>query len=371
MMVILILNKKSKSYRFLITLLIAIIGGSIFAVLHIPVPWLLGPMTAILIFSKIFKASFYWPVKIRDTGLIIFGYSMGLSFTKEGLMNIIYQLPMMFIFTFITLTICSLLAFFVSKLSGVNFPTVLTGSIPGGLTQMVYFAEETKGIDVSIVTFLQVIRLLVIIFVIPLLVFSPVFGGQHSSSSGNLNQSFGFSGNNVFPEIFIYAIAVLIFAFLGKKIKSPTPFLLGPIIGTVILNLSGLHGPVLPASIIDLSQLMISVYIGLMMRPEKLKHNKKIWWLSILSGSILVSSTLLLSRILLNFYDISEVTSFLSLAPGGMDQMGIIAHEVNGNMTFVAGFQMFRLLFIYFAVPPLLRWIFQKPIQKNLENDNI
>jgi uncharacterized protein len=33
----------------------------------------------------------------------------------------------------------------------------------------------------------------------------------------------------------------------------------------------------------------------------------------------------------------------------------------------VAGFQLFRLLFIFFAVPPFLRWIFRKKLLKNTE----
>ncbi|MGJ7921084.1 AbrB family transcriptional regulator [Neobacillus sp. LXY-4] len=358
------MNTQSKYLRFILTLLTAIIGGRIFSALHIPVPWLLGPMAAILIGSKLTRIAFFWPVKIRDTGLLIFGYSIGLSFTKDALMKMVFQLPIMFLFTFITLLICALLAYIVSKLSRLDYPTVLTGSIPGGLTQMVYFAEETKGIDVSIVTFLQVIRLLVIIFVIPLLVFSPVFGGSHSNTAGAIQEHDWEFFSKAFPEVILYIAIALLFAFLGKKLNSPTPFLLGPIIGTIILNLSGLHGSELPSVIIDLSQLMISVHIGLIMKPDRLAENKNLLWLSLLSGIILVSSSLMLSIILQHFYSVSPATSFLSLAPGGMDQMGIIAHEVKANLSFVAGFQMFRLLFIYFAVPPLLRSLFTKRLDR-------
>ncbi|MEW8987988.1 MAG: AbrB family transcriptional regulator, partial [Bacillus sp. (in: firmicutes)] len=336
------------------------LGGTVFSVLHIPVPWLLGPMVFILIFSKLFNISFYWPGIIRDTGLIILGYSIGLSFTKAVLTTITMQLPVMFLFTTITLIICTLLAFAVAKISGLHFPTVLTGSIPGGLTQMVYFAQETKGIDVTIVTFLQVIRLFVIIFSVPLLVFSPLFGGDTSVPLQLGSQSSSYSLNDSYLELIIYGITVVLFALFGKKINAPTPFLLGPIIATICLNLTGMQGPELPPVIIDGSQLMISVFFGLLLNLDKLKNNRNILWLSLVSGMILVSATILLSYILGMIYHTSNVTAFLSLAPGGMDQMGIIAHEVKADLSFVAGFQMFRLLFIYFAIPPLLKWLFQR-----------
>ena len=354
-----LLIQQSKKFRFILTLLIALLGGALFSLIHIPVPWLLGPMASILIGSSQSSIPLYWPASIRDTGLLIFGYSIGLSFTKAALISMMYQLPYMLLFTFTILVICAILAKFVSHISGVNYPTILTGSIPGGLTQMIIFAEETKGIDVTIVTFFQVIRLLVIIFFIPLIVFSPLLGGDsgHSVSAilGNGTLELG----DYFPNVIIFAGTSFLFAIIGKKIHSPTPFLLGPIIGTMVITLIGLSGPELPPSIIDLSQLMISVHIGLMMKPEKIMQQRNLLWLSILSGLILVGGSFLLSYLLTNFYDISLTTGFLSLAPGGMDQMGIIAHEVGANLPFVAGFQMFRLLFIYFAVPPMLRWIFK------------
>ncbi|NRG45353.1 AbrB family transcriptional regulator, partial [Bacillus sp. CRN 9] len=52
-------------------------------------------------------------------------------------------------------------------------------------------------------------------------------------------------------------------------------------------------------------------------------------------------------------------TSFLSLSPGGMDQMAIIAHEVGADLSVITGYQLFRLFFIFFAVPPLLKWVFK------------
>src|SRR3954449_5034361 len=91
--VLLVVNLENKKTRFLITLLLAFIGGVVFTFLHIPVPWLLGPMTAVLIGSRNRAIRVYWPVQIRDAGLIILGYSIGLSFTKEAVIQIAGKLP--------------------------------------------------------------------------------------------------------------------------------------------------------------------------------------------------------------------------------------------------------------------------------------
>lgn len=359
----------NKFIRFLITLLIALAGGTVFELIHVPIPWLLGPMSAILIGSRCSKMPLYWPIMLRDTGLMFIGYSIGLSFTKAAILGMIQQLPMMFLMTVLTLSICAGMAFIVSKLSGVNYPTILTGSIPGGLSQMIYFAEETKGIDPTTVTFLQVIRLLMIIFFIPILIFSPLFGEDSGSVNSAGMEEAAEAWGDLFPTIIIFAVVSIFLTFLGKKINSPTPFMLGPILGTAIINLLWISGPVLPPSIIDASQLLIGVYIGLLLNPKALQHKGKMIWLGILNSGFLVLSSLALSFGLIHIYDISAATSFLSLAPGGMDQMGIIAHEIKADLSVVSGFQMFRLLFIYFAVPPMLTWVIKYRRKKNREVD--
>lgn len=358
------MNTDDKRIRFLVTLVTALIGGFIFTAIRTPIPWLLGPMAAVLIISRFSKVPFYWPRYIRDTGLIIVGYSIGLSFTKTALLQILAKLPSMLILTVLLVAFCAGIAFIVSKLTGVDYPTVLTGSIPGGLSQMITFAEEVKGIDITTVTFLQVARLLMIIFFVPFLILGPFYkNGGGASASDFVDKTLTFSGP-FFPKFLLFAGVCVFCAFLGKKLKFPTPFLLGPIIGTAVVNIIGFHGPPLSPTILDISQFMIGGYIGLLLKPEKLQHKTKMITLALISGMVMILCSIGLSMLLVNFYHINPSTSFLSLAPGGMDQMGILAHEVHADLSMVTGYQLFRLLFIYFAVPPMLRLFFRRAGKK-------
>ncbi|WP_223820945.1 AbrB family transcriptional regulator [Bacillus sp. S3] len=358
-MINLSMKRDSKGLRFTITALTAIIGGLIFSVLHTPIPWLLGPMTAVLIGARFSKIQYYWPVSIRDTGLIIVGYSIGLSFTKEALQQIIEKLPSMLIMTVLLVCFCAGIAFVVSKLTGVDYPTVLTGSIPGGLSQMIIFAEEMKGIDITTVTFLQVARLMMIIFFVPFLVFGPLFNHSPIQNASNLADKAAQYYAPLFPNILLFAFICVFCAFLAKKLRFPTPFMLGPIAGTAIAVIFGLYGPALSQPILDVSQFMIGGYIGLLLKPEKLEHKAKIISLALLSGLFMIAGSVGLGLLLVRFYPMTPSTSLLSLAPGGMDQMAILAHEVHADLSMVTGFQIFRLFFIYFAVPPLLRLFFK------------
>ncbi|WP_240703010.1 AbrB family transcriptional regulator [Cohnella luojiensis] len=342
-----------------ITLLIALVSGYLFTLVHMPIPWLLGPMLGVCLVSRGMKTvKLYWPGYFRNIGLIIVGYAIGLSFTLDTLKEIVHQLPSMVLLTLLLLLLCSLTAYGLSRLAGISFPTALTGSIPGGLTQMVALAEETKGIDMTVVTFLQVSRLMMIVVFVPLIIFSPLMGSDRSDVILSPIAAASASWSELFPDIIPYAILCTGMALLGKKLHFPTTFLLAPLIVAAILHLSGLHGPALPNSIIGAAQLMIGCYVGLLLKPETLPNKFRIVTLALISGVILIVGACGLSYLMTKLHPVTAATSLLSLAPGGMDQMGIIAHEINANVSIVTSYQIFRTFFIFFAVPPLLRILF-------------
>lgn len=360
-----ILTKKDHTlpFVFLKTLIIAITGGVIAYLIHIPIPWLLGSMIAVLIASSL-GLKLYWPSAIRDIAIVIVGYSIGLSFTKDAIMFILSQLPTIFLSTIVVISFCVGLAFVISKLTQLDFPSVLIGSIPGGLSQMLLLGEEIKSINLSIVTFLQVSRLILIIIFVPLFVFSP-FVATETPRTVTFIHSPMFRWGDLFPNILLFIPVVILSIFIARKIKLPTPFLVGPIFATAIIGLFGYIGPTLPSTLLDASQLMIGAYIGLLFDLEQIEYKFKMMTTAVASGALLLFGSWGLSLLLSYVKDISFSTSALSLAPGGMDQMGIIAAEIHADLSIVAGYQLFRLFFIFFVVPPLLRWFIHYLYQKN------
>ncbi|WP_106494646.1 AbrB family transcriptional regulator [Lentibacillus sp. Marseille-P4043] len=348
------------------TLLTAVIGGVIFTLLHIPVPWLLGPMIAVLIGTNAMKRDYVWPSSIRNAGMIIVGYTIGLSMTSTALHKMALQLPSMLFMTVLLLLLCSGIAYIVSRLSDSDYGTSLLGSIPGGLTQVIMLAEETKGINLAVVTVTQVCRLMIIIIVMPLLVSIPMFGQGGATTDASIPASTSANWAGLYPNIFIFALVSIVFALVGTKIKFPTAYLLGPIIGTSILQLSGMEGPHLPPMLIDAAQLMIGTHVGLMLKTDQLQRKLRTISLALGSGIMLVIGSVALSIILTELHPISKATSLLSMAPGGMDQMGIIAHEIHADLSIVSGYQLFRTFFIYFAVPPLFKLMYKMMNRKKV-----
>ncbi|MGE7907232.1 AbrB family transcriptional regulator [Peribacillus sp. NPDC094092] len=351
------LNKASKTIQFSVAIVTAFIGGGLFSLMRLPIPWLLGPMAALLIASRFKNIKLIWPVSIRNTGLIIVGYSIGISFTKSSLSDMISHLPSMLILTALIVLVCVCSAFVLSKCSGIDYPTSLTSSIPGGLSQIVVFAEEMKEIDITTVTFFHVTRVIMVVFLVPLLISSPIFATKNTHDYSGIIKSAIPEWNDLFPLIFLFALICFLAARIGKIIKLPAPYFLGPVIVSAAIGLFGLQGPSLPPSLLDISQFMVGGYIGLLLKPEQLDNKRKTILLALMNGLILIGATMFFSFLLTQYYDLAAITGFLSLAPGGMDQMGIVAQEVNADVSTVTSYQLFRMAFIYISVPPLLRLV--------------
>jgi hypothetical protein len=346
--------------KMAVTLATALAGGGLFMQLGLPVPWLLGPMIATLIGANLKKQYYTWPGPLRNSGMIIVGYTIGLSLTAPALKEMAGQLPSMLLLTGLLLLFCAGIAVIVSKISGMNYKTVLLGSIPGGLTQMIVLAEESDDVNLTVVTVIQVVRLMMIIICVPLLIFSPLFGpGTGPEEAMPLVTAVSPSLRELYPNFIIYAFACTLCAVAGQKVKFPTAYLLGPALVTSVLQLSGLTGPILPDLLLNAAQLMIGVFVGLLLDPRRLNNKLITLLLAVLSSVVLISGAYIMSLLFAYFDKVSVSTALLSLAPGGMDQMSLIAHEVGADLPTVAGYQLFRTFFIFFAVPPLFKLIFR------------
>lgn len=228
---------------------------------------------------------------------------------------------------------------------------------------MITLAEETKDIDLTVVTFLQVSRLMMIIVFIPIIVFSPgldlsVSGSSAAAAAEAVIANRSWSG--LWPNIVLYGAVCTGLSLLARKVNFPTAFLLPPLIAAAALHLGGLTAPELPSPILAAAQLMIGCYVGLLLKPENLPNKPKLITAAVLSGIVLIAGACGLSYLLTRLHTMSAATSLLSLAPGGMDQMGIIAHEINANVSIVSCYQLFRTFFIFLAVPPLLKLLFRR-----------
>jgi membrane AbrB-like protein len=359
--------------RVIETILITFIGGMLFTLLHVPLSWMLGPLTAVLVWNAFSRRTLKWPESLRNAGLMLLGYSMGLSFTIESARQISSQLPSMMVATITTIVFSLAIAVWTARQTGVSFASSAIGSIPGGLSQMVVLSEEIEGADTAVVAFMQTIRLLSVIFIVPFLAVHGLANGQSASAAGLGKQSSG-AGDTLLGSllVFLHAAAarplfccilllcIFASAWLAVKLRFPTPYFLGPILAAALFTVAGFEPPHLPSLFILIAQWSLGIYMGMGIKLSSLRNWRKLLPYSISGSIVVVAFSLGLSYAFSLLQPISVMTAFLSTSPGGMTEMGVTASLVGANISLVVAYQMFRILFILFIVPYMLRWGFRR-----------
>lgn len=116
----------------------------------------------------------------------------------------------------------------------------------------------------------------------------------------------------------------------------------------------------MPSDVLHIAQILIGAYIGLLLKPETLRLPLNVLIGGIASTVAMIILTYGTSLLIARFLDLSFATSFLSTAPGGLDQMGLLAAAVKADISVVTVFQLFRLLFIFLCVLPIIKWVYRE-----------
>lgn len=334
-------------------LFLACLGGMVFQLLSIPIPWMLGPLVFVLI-GQFFLRNLAWPHALRNSGMVLVGITIGQAFVVDVFLesNVAELIIYLVVLNISLLVFAFMLARLTQRWTGQSFMNALVCSIPGGLSQIIMFAVEQKNIDVAQVTYFHVIRVLAVVILIPFII-SP-----HATESPTV--PFVFTD---VPALVMLVGVCVIGVPLAAFLRVPTPYILGPVIVVMVLKIYGVDLPVLPTTLQQLAQLCIGAYIGLLLKPHMLKLSPKVLMAGILNAALLLFITYIGALLLMQALPIHFATAFLATAPGGLDQMGILAAAVGASVSFVTLFQLVRIFFIFFVAMPIVQLMNRKALK--------
>jgi uncharacterized protein len=343
-----------KTGPILITGLIAIPGGLLFDLLRIPLPWMLGPLTATLFYNALVGGRARWSMLLRNAGLIVIGYSMGRTVTPEIIGQIMANLPGMAVATLSTILFALGTGYITHRRTGISLESGLLGSMPGGLAQMILLGEEVKGADLTVVTVMQMTRVMAVVFIVP---FIATYGMAHPH--GGL-LPFAQPSLPWSPSALPALLAALLGAGLAWLLRLPIPFLLGPIFATIAAVLAGFPAPHIPVPVTCAAQLCFGIYMGLVITLERLRRSSRVLPYAAGGAILLVAFTYTVSLGLRVVAHANLLSAFLGTAAGGVAEMGIAALTLGADVAFVLTYQLFRMLTILLVMPPILRWRFRQ-----------
>jgi membrane AbrB-like protein len=350
------LSNKSK---MVYTILIAVIGGFLFSLINIPLPWLLGPLFFVMVANIRFHYQLNLPSGYKNVGLFFLSYVLGTSFTMDTVLQVADHLPLMLTITMITVLFSILMAVVISFIGKLNVKDAILGSVPGGLSNMVALSEEIEGTNITTVTTIQLVRLLSVITIVPILA-AIIANDSATNLIVMLNNAANEPKVNELIDSLIYIMIIPLVTWLSFKIKLPTAIIIGPIVSTAVLVILGFQSPSLPTLFLNIAQLLVGSHIGLLMVLKGARDLKHVLMMALLLSFCTIGFSVLIGYIMPNLMDVTILTGLLGAAPGGVAEMGVTAAQLHANVSVVTAYQLFRLFFILLIMPFVLRILLKK-----------
>lgn len=326
----------------LLTFAIAGIGAAIFLALKLPLPLLLGPMLACLI-AALSKVPLAGAGQFGIFMRTFLGVAVGSAITPEVLGSL-PEIGASLIFVPLFIGAIALIGYpLLRKGFGFDHPTAWYGAMPGGLQDMLVFGEEAGG-DIRALSLIHATRVLVIVTVAPFIM-QTYWGVDLSQPPGS-----------PIRDAPLLDLGIMVAAgFFGWKIAERVGLfgasILGPMILTAILSLSGIveHRP--PAEVIQAAQFFIGITVGMKYAGITMRELRIDVSAGVVYAVILALISLVFIEIIVHLQLAPALDAFLAFLPGGQAEMVVIAIIAGADLTYVVSHHLLRIIIVILLAP--------------------
>jgi membrane AbrB-like protein len=250
--------------------------------------------------------------------------------------------------SFGTLALTTFAGLALGRVARIDRATASLGMIAGGASGIVAIARDLGGDD-RLVAFMQYLRVLVIVLLTPIAVRVLFHGHSGSAPSGG-------------PELgtwdgwLLTLLAAPVGLIAAHLVRLPAGALLGPMLLTSALTLSGVTGDVnVPVLLRDTAFALIGVQVGLRFTMEAVRAVRRLLVPVLGSIALLIAGCAALAWVLSVTADVSFHDAYLATTPGGLYAVLATAFGSGANTTFVLAVQGLRLLVMVLAAPAVVR----------------
>lgn len=314
----------------------------------LPLPFLMGPLVICLI-AALCGANLYINKWLSAGFRTVLGVAIGSSITPEVLASIpVMGLSLAVVPVFIA--IIALTSFpLLKRVFKLDTTTAYYGSMPGGLQDLLVFGEDAGG-NVRALSLIHATRVLLIIGIAPLVI-ATLWDVDLIARPGKPA-----------TETPLWQIALMIAAGLGgwgiaAKLKVLGASIIGPMILTMILSLSGAITQRPPAEMIWASQFIIAIGVGAKYVGLTWQEFKRYVFAGIVNGLQLAVVSAIFIEAIVMLGVAPGLNAFLAFLPGGQSEMVVIAIIAGADLTYVVLHHILRIVMIVSLAPVLFRWI--------------
>ncbi|OYU49241.1 MAG: monooxygenase [Rhizobiales bacterium PAR1] len=332
--------------RFALAMLIGIAGGWGFASLRLPLPWMLGPMSACTL-AAVLGLPVAAPPVIRPPMTLVIGVLLGTAFKPDFFHQFPQWLPALAgLVVFMAVSALACVTFF-RRVGGFDRTTAYFAGMPGGLVEMVTVGEERGG-DGRMIALVHSARILLVVMTLPFAI-QMMAGIQ---LGGRRPAGISIVDTPLVSDLWLVGCGI-VGLFVGQLLRMPAKFLLGPMLVTAVVHIAGLATFSPPSEVIIMAQLVLGVTIGCRFVGTPPREIGRILGLSVGSTIILLFFTVIFALLISRMTDFGVVPLMLAYAAGGLAEMSLIALALHVEVAFVAAHHIVRIFLVMVGAGPL------------------
>ena len=340
------LHPRRMSYpRLLAALVIGALGGWGFALAQLPLPWMLGSMSAVMV-AALLHVPIGAPGFVRTPMTMVIGVLLGSSFKPEALGHMaewVVPLTGLLVFSVVCAVAGSL---YFLKVAKVDTVTAYFAGMPGGLIDMVIQGEERGG-DARFIALVHAARIFLIVMSLPFLV--QALTGLDLGTRPALGPSL----RDVPLLEWAWLIGAALLGWrLGLLLRLPAAALIGPMLLSGVVHLAGLTDFIPAREVVIAAQVVIGTIIGCRFLGLGAKAILRMMALSGGYTLVLLAITLAFAAGLPLMTDLDTVPLLLAYSPGGLAEMSLVALSLQIEVAFVATHHIVRVLIVMLGATP-------------------
>lgn len=314
-------------------------GGYVFYQLHLPLPWLLGAMSACLVLVLL-GAPLCGHGRAAQVARTVLGVAIGSAFTP-AIVDRAGEMAgsLMFVPPYVLL-MGSLGFFYFHRIAGFDRATAFFSAMPGGLQDMIAMGRD-HGANERTMALVHATRVIVLVFLLPFVIqaVGDVDLGQRSRT--------GVSYLDIAPvDYLILLLCAAVGWYVAARLRLSGATIVGPMLISAAVHVLGGTGARPPIEAINVAQWIIGVNLGCMYLGSTAREIARAIGLSLGFIIIILAMTALFASLVSGRIDVDLMSIILAFSPGGQSEMNLIALVLGVDVAYVALHHLLRVFLV-------------------------
>lgn len=316
------------------------VGGALAALFPVPLPFMLGAMAAsgaVVGFAPAALLDGYkFPEVLRQPFIALIGLLIGAQVHLELLTDSWMILAVLTAVTGFVPLVHWLNYKMMRRLGGYDSPTAYFAAAPGGLLEAMLLGERA-GAQIAILTVQQFLRIILVVTLVPFAM--SLWVGHPVGSAAGLSHVTSGASSPLWQILAVGAAGYM----LGKGLRLPAGQMTGPLLLAGALTATGWWPLSVPNWQFIAAQVVIGTSLGLRFNGLSGDVLRRGLTLGLASSAVMLALGGLLAFGLTRISAVQGSAAWLSLAPGGVTEMSLVALSLAADPALVTLAHVYRI----------------------------